>query len=50
MAVKEVFVERKEALMRNVESAANIFTLQGTLLNELLDISRMMAERELAGE
>jgi len=41
------FIERKNMLIRNIESASDIFVLQETLHNELLDIVRMMRDREM---
>lgn len=43
----DTFVDRIDALTRNIENTTGIYTLQTVLLNELLDISRMMNQREL---
>ena len=50
MVLEEAFIERRKELIRNIENTTGIYTLQGTLLNELLDISRMTARRELAAK
>jgi len=44
MAKEISFVERQRMLVNKIETTMNIYTLQETLLNELLDIVSFMAE------